>query len=220
MHVALIMDGNGRWAKKQGKPRIYGHSKGIKVIPEIVQKAKELNIDYISFFAFSTENWNRETKEVQYLFNLFSNFLKGKNLKKIIEMDIRVKWIGFEEKMPKNILDKIYLFEKETKKCNSIQVNLFFNYSGVKDIEEANKKSIVNKKNIKSNLLTSNLPPIDLLIRTSGEKRISNFALYDLAYSEIIFENTLWPDYKKEIFENNIFEYSKRERRFGMIKNE
>lgn len=220
-HVALIMDGNGRWAKQQNKARIYGHLKGIEVIPNIVETAIEQKIKHISFFAFSTENWDRSKKEVNFLLDLFFNFLTKKNLNTIIQKGIKVKWIGFLDKMPKKLLKKIYEFELLTKNCNKIQVNLFFNYSGTKDIDEAIKKVYFNNTtNVKELLLTKDLPPIDLLIRTSGEKRISNFALYDLAYSEMIFEKTFWPSYTKQIFLSNISEYNNRSRRFGKIENE
>lgn len=222
-HVAFIMDGNGRWAKKKNKARIFGHEHGVKVIPDIVKYAQENKIPYLSFFAFSTENWNRSKQEVDFLLKLFSTFLTKKNVKKLNELNIKVKWIGFKDKMPSKLLEKIEMFEKETSANTSIQVNLFFNYSGIKDIDEAIKKIDFNsdKNNgIKQYLLTKDLPPIDLLIRTSGEERISNFALYDLAYSEIIFEKTLWPDYTKEVFSNNINQYNNRNRRFGKIDNE
>lgn len=220
-HIAFIMDGNGRWAKKRNKPRIYGHNEGAKRIPEIVKVAKEFNIPHISFFAFSTENWNRSKEEVNFLLKLFTTSLTKTNLKKINKENVKVKWIGFYENLPNKLIDKINVFELGTQNNTSIQVNLFFNYSGIKDLNEALKKikNENNVENIKNFLLTKNLPPIDLLIRTSGEQRISNFALYDLAYSEIIFEKTLWPDYSKKIFLDNINEYNTRDRRFGKIKN-
>lgn len=223
LHVSFIMDGNGRWAKKQNKPRIFGHSKGMNVIPEIVECAIENRIKFISFFAFSTENWDRSKKEVDFLLNLFFKFFTKKNLKKVNDKNIKLKWIGFIDKMPSKILKKISEFEQATRNNDGIQVNLFFNYSGTKDINKAIEfisKNNIKTDNIKEYLLTKDLPPIDLLIRTSGEERISNFTLYDLAYSEIIFEKTLWPDYSKYIFLENINEYNKRNRRFGKIENE
>lgn len=222
-HIAFIMDGNGRWAKARGLQRINGHLEGVKVIPKIVEAAMEEKIKYISFFAFSTENWNRSKHEVDFLLNLLMKNLTKKNLSKIAEKNISVKWIGFKDKMPKKIIEKINLFESLNKPNATIQVNLFFNYSGTKDLDNALKmfeKDDQKKYDIKKYLLTSSLPPIDLLVRTSGEERISNFALYDLSYAEIIFEPTYWPDYNKNVFSNNINIYKKRNRRFGKIDKE
>lgn len=222
-HVAIIMDGNGRWAKKQNKERIYGHKEGIKVIPEIVDEAITHNIAHISFFAFSTENWQRSKKEIDFLLKLLNNFLIKKYLDKVIKKNIKLKWIGFEDNLDKKLISKLKKFENETINNNAIQVNFFFNYSGIKDLNEALKKyHLLNDNNldIKKYLKTCDLPPVDLLIRTSGEKRISNFCLYDLAYSEIIFEQSYWPEYTKKIFNDNINEYNTRSRRFGKIENE
>lgn len=221
-HVAFIMDGNGRWAKLRNKKRTYGHMKGAEIIKTVVQEAMNLKIPFISFFAFSTENWSRPTAEVNFLLKLLNGYLTKKTINSLIENNVKVKWIGFEKNISKSLIKKIKNVEKSTENLTGITACIFFNYGGTQDIENAldlmtKNKGKKNIKNIKKYLLTKDLPPIDLLIRTSGEKRISNFALYDLAYSEIIFEPTLWPDYTKKIFLSNINEYNNRNRRFGNL---
>lgn len=221
-HIAFIMDGNGRWAKKRNKKRIFGHAQGVKVIPEIIKECINQNIEFVSFFAFSVENWNRPKEEVNFLMSLITKYATKKIVNDLNKMNAKVNWIGFSENLDKKILDAIKYVVNNTKQNNGINVNIFFNYSGTKDLNNA-IKLVSNKKesediNIKNYLLTSKLPPIDLLVRTGGEYRISNFALYDLAYSEIIIENTMWPDYNKQLLKNNINEYNNRHRRFGKIE--
>lgn len=221
-HIAFIMDGNGRWAKKRNKKRIFGHAQGVKVIPEIIKECINQNIEFVSFFAFSVENWNRPKEEVNFLMSLITKYATKKIVNALNKMNAKVNWIGFNENLDKKILDAIKYVVNNTKQNNGINVNIFFNYSGTKDLNNA-IKLFSNKKesediNIKNYLLTSKLPPIDLLVRTGGEYRISNFALYDLAYSEIIIENTMWPDYNKQLLKNNINEYNNRHRRFGKIE--
>lgn len=221
-HIAFIMDGNGRWAKKRNKKRIFGHAQGVKVIPEIIKECINQNIEFVSFFAFGVENWNRPKEEVSFLMSLITKYATKKIVNDLNKMNVKVNWIGFSENLDKKILDAIKYVVNNTKQNNGINVNIFFNYSGTKDLNNA-IKLVSNKKecqdiNIKNYLLTSKLPPIDLLVRTGGEYRISNFALYDLAYSEIIIENTMWPDYNKQLLKNNINEYNNRHRRFGKIE--
>lgn len=221
-HIAFIMDGNGRWAKKRNKKRIFGHAQGVKVIPEIIKECINQNIEFVSFFAFGVENWNRPKEEVSFLMSLITKYATKKIVNDLNKMNAKVNWIGFSENLDKKILDAIKYVVNNTKQNNGINVNIFFNYSGTKDLNNA-IKLVSNKKecediNIKNYLLTSKLPPIDLLVRTGGEYRISNFALYDLAYSEIIIENTMWPDYNKQLLKNNINEYNNRHRRFGKIE--
>lgn len=221
-HIAFIMDGNGRWAKKRNKKRIFGHAQGVKVIPEIIKECINQNIEFVSFFAFSVENWNRPKEEVNFLMSLITKYATKKIVNDLNKMNAKVNWIGFSDNLDKKILDAIKYVVNNTKQNNGINVNIFFNYSGTKDLNNA-IKLVSNKKesediNIKNYLLTSKLPPIDLLVRTGGEYRISNFALYDLAYSEIIIENTMWPDYNKQLLKNNINEYNNRHRRFGKIE--
>lgn len=221
-HIAFIMDGNGRWAKKRNKKRIFGHAQGVKVIPEIIKECINQNIKFVSFFAFGVENWNRPKEEVSFLMSLITKYATKKIVNDLNKMNAKVNWIGFSDNLDKKILDDIKYVVNNTKQNNGINVNIFFNYSGTKDLNNA-IKLVLNKKesediNIKNYLLTSKLAPIDLLVRTGGEYRISNFALYDLAYSEIIIENTMWPDYNKQLLKNNINEYNNRHRRFGKIE--
>lgn len=218
-HISFIMDGNGRWAKKRNKQRIFGHAEGVKRIPEIVEYCIDKKIKNVSFFAFSTENWSRSKKEVNFLLNLLSKNLTIKILKKINEKDIRIFWIGFEKNIPSKIIKKINEFVESTKNNKTINVYFYFNYGFIDDLEQAKEKILKSndsmKRSFKSYLLTANVPNIDLLIRTSGEMRISNFSLYELSYSEIIFEKTNWPDYKINILDENIKEFYERERRYG-----
>ncbi|WPL39554.1 polyprenyl diphosphate synthase [Malacoplasma iowae] len=221
-HIAFIMDGNGRWAKKRNKKRIFGHAQGVKVIPDIIKECINQKIKFVSFFAFSVENWNRPKEEVNFLLSLITKYATKKIINDLNKIDSKVNWIGFEDKLDKKTLDAIKLIVDNTKENKNIIVNIFFNYSGTKDLNNAINLAIKDKENLKEDikkyLLTSNLPPIDLLIRTGGEYRISNFSLYDLAYSEIIIENTMWPDYNKELLKTNINEYNNRHRRFGKIE--
>ncbi|WP_412032261.1 polyprenyl diphosphate synthase [Malacoplasma muris] len=224
-HIAYIMDGNGRWATKKNKPRNVGHLEGAKVIPKVIDYAINENIKYLSLFAFSVENWNRPKLEVEYLLQLLIDHLTNKTKKYLNKKNIKLNWIGFETNLNPLIVRKIKSVVESTKDNKGIIVNIFFNYSGTKDIENAFEKILdknFSKKisNIKELLLTSELPPIDLLIRTGNEKRISNFALYDLAYSEIIFEEALWPDYNELNFNSNVKEYYNRDRRFGKINEQ
>lgn len=213
------MDGNGRWAKLQNQPRTFGHLHGVNVIPKVVEYAIEQKIEYVSFFAFSTENWNRPIDEVNYLMNLLLKNLTKKTINYLNKYNVKANWIGFEDNVDKKIISLIRQVENQTKNNTKINVNLFFNYSGIKDLDNAIKLAVKNnqEKPIKEYLLTNQLPPIDLLVRTGNEKRISNFSLYDLAYAEIIFEPTLWPEYSKETFNKNINDYFDRDRRFGKI---
>lgn len=221
-HIAFIMDGNGRWANKRNKKRIFGHAQGVKVIPQIIIECIHQNIKFVSFFAFSVENWNRPIEEVNFLMSLITKYATKKIINDSNKLNIKINWIGFEDNLDKKIIKSIKYVTDSTKENNGVNVNIFFNYSGIKDLNNALDKFLKDgdkrDKEIKNYLLTKNLPPIDLLIRTGGEYRISNFALYDLAYSEIIIENTMWPDYDKQLLKNNINEYNNRHRRFGKIE--
>lgn len=220
-HIAFIMDGNGRYAKSLNKDRTFGHTEGAKRIPEVILFSKEKDIPYISFFAFSTENWNRSKKEVSFLMKLLEKYLSKKSKDWFLKNEINLNIIGFDNKIPKILNSKIKKFINEVNiKKHKTKVNIFFNYGSRDEIINAikllNKNNLtINHKNFEKCLLTHDLPDVDLLIRTSGEKRISNFMLWQIAYSEIIFEPTKWPEYNKEIFDKNILEYYTRERRFG-----
>ncbi len=210
INVAIIMDGNGRWAKAKNKPRTFGHDQGLKTLQDLVKGIinKKVPIDWLSVFAFSTENWNRPKTEVNFLMKLFEKSLNDKLIENLNKQNIKFIWTGFKDKLSSSLLKKISKVCKDTSKNKGLKLNVVFNYSGLKDIEQQSKTK---------RLISEKVPPVDLLIRTSGEKRISNFLLYQLAYSEIIFEKTLWPDYSINILKKNIIEYKKRNRRFGRI---
>lgn len=226
-HIALIMDGNGRWAKKRGLPRILGHKEGANRIMDVVVKAKELGIEAVTMFAFSTENWNRPKEEVTYIFNLLEKLLK-KGKEKFRKNNIKVKFIGNIDELSNRYQKIILKTIEETRDNNGIVMNLAINYGSrneiiraIKDISldyKENKIDEISEEVFERYLMTSELPPVDLLIRTSGEVRISNFLLWQIAYSELIFTSTYWPDFDGEELEKCIEEYSSRDRRFGMIK--
>ncbi|MCS7184591.1 MAG: isoprenyl transferase [bacterium] len=223
-HVAIIMDGNGRWAIKRGLPRIMGHREGVKAVRSVIEAARELGIKYLSLFAFSTENWSRPKNEVRTLFRLLAHHLK-KERNELKNKDIRLIVIGdrtpFSDKL-KKLIDET---EEFLKNCTSMYLILAVNYGGRQDIINACKnicKVALKQEDIKEEifskyLMTHNIPDPDLLIRTSGEMRISNFYLYQLAYTELYFTKRLWPDFTKKDFYLAIKEYSKRTRKFGRV---
>ncbi|MFN4196869.1 MAG: isoprenyl transferase [Caldimicrobium sp.] len=227
-HVAIIMDGNGRWAKKQGYPRIYGHKKGAEVAKKIIIKARELNIPYLSLFAFSKENWQRPSSEVSALLSLLAEYLDAE-LPTMIENEIRLKVIGDIEDFPEELQKKIGEVEEKTSSFRKMTLVLALSYSGRAEILKAVKKladKVINKeldpKDINENLFRQffyfpELPDPDLLIRTSGELRLSNFYLFQSAYTELYFTDLLWPEFTEEDFLKALENYQKRERRFGKI---
>ncbi len=218
-HIGFIMDGNGRWAKSKNQIRTAGHQEGAKRISEIILGCKDLNIKEASFFAFSTENWNRPKTEISFLINLLKKYLfNKKSLKWFNENNVKINFIGFEKKDYKKLFKDIINFCEQTNNNNGIIVNICFNYGAQQEIVNACNKAVNLGKKVTIDsfnklLLISN--PLDLLIRTSGEERISNFLLWQLAYSEIIFEQTNWPDYTVEVLKKNIQEFNQRIRRFG-----
>ena len=229
-HVAIIMDGNGRWATKQGLPRTYGHKKGVIVLKEILKASKKLGCKVITVYAFSTENWTRPTKEVDFLINLFSEVLKNE-IEEINEDSTKIKFIGdltpFPETLKKIISDAEFL----TKNNNKFLLNVCVNYGGRQEIVKVAKElalksssgeikpSEVNEELFNSELLTRGIKDPELLIRTSGEKRISNFLLWQLAYSEIYISEVMWPDFNEFEFLRAIIDYQSRNRRFGGIES-
>ncbi|MBM3246119.1 MAG: isoprenyl transferase [Candidatus Omnitrophica bacterium] len=227
-HVAIIMDGNGRWAKEKGLPRTAGHRAGIDRIKEIVNAARELGIQAITFFAFSTENWSRPKTEVNMLMRSLGNFLE-RQIKDLDKDNIRFRVIGREHPLPKYLLAKIKESENKTKDNNGLTVVLALNYGARQEIIDAVKKlssralggktdlNDLEAEDFGRYLYTAGLPDPDLLIRTSGEMRISNFLLWQLSYAELYFPRVYWPDFKKEDLEEAIEVYQKRERRFGGI---
>ena len=229
-HIAIIMDGNGRWATKKGLPRSFGHNKGVGVLKEILKASKKLGCKVLTVYAFSTENWTRPTKEVAFLLNLFSEVLKNE-IDEIHEESIKIKFIGDLTPFPENLKKIIYKSESLTKNNHNFLLNVCVNYGGRQEILKVAKElglklssgeihpSEVNEELFNSELLTQGIKDPELLIRTSGEKRISNFLLWQLAYSEIYISDVLWPDFNEFEFLKAIIDYQSRDRRFGGIES-
>lgn len=228
-HVALILDGNGRWAKKRGLPRTAGHKQGCVTVEQTVEDAARLGIKYLTVYGFSTENWKRSTEEVGALMQLFRYYLK--RLLKIAKANnVRVKMIGDRTRFDRDIIQGIDTLEQETKDNSGMTFVIAVNYGGRDEITRAVKKMMedcrdgrldaasVTEQVVASYLDTAGIPDPDLLIRTSGEIRLSNYLLWQLAYSEIIVTDCLWPDFNKEELLKAIAQYNKRDRRFGGVK--
>ena len=222
-HVAIIMDGNNRWTKKHKLKGFVGHEKGIDSIQNAVDTAKLFNIKYLTLFSFSSENWARPKKEVNFLMSLLRRYLSDQ-INKLIKDNISVRMIGDKKKLPKDIVKKINSYQKLTSKNKGLNLIFAFSYGSRNEIVHAlkkiinkflKKKFLINEITISSNLFTKNIPDPDLLIRTSGEKRLSNFLLWQLAYTELVFLDVLWPDFKKKHFVDALNQYSKRLRRYG-----
>jgi len=219
-HVAIIMDGNGRWGLKYKSSRNEGHKAGLNTVEKIIKESIKQNINFLTLFAFSTENWNRPKKEVNYLFNLLENFLLNK-IDDLHKQNIKLNIIGvknFSEKLNK----LLSLSEKKTSKNTTLQINLALNYGSKFEILNALKKlnknnDKINEKNFKKYLQTKNIPDPELLIRTGNTKRLSNFLLWQLAYAEIYFEKKLWPDFNEKDYVRIIKNFKKIKRNFGNI---
>jgi len=219
-HVAIIMDGNGRWGLKYKNSRNAGHKAGLNTVEIIIKETIKNNIKFLTLFAFSTENWRRPKKEINYLFNLLENFLLNK-IDDLNKKNIKLKILGskkFSAKLNKLLRNS----EKKTNKNNKLQINLALNYGSKSELISAFKKinikkSIINEKNIVKNLQTKNIPDPDLLIRTGNTKRLSNFLLWQLAYSEIFFEKKLWPAFTARDYKKIIKQYKSIKRNFGKI---
>ena len=220
-HVAIIMDGNGRWGLKHNKSRNYGHRAGLKTVEKIIKISIKKKIPYLTLFAFSTENWRRPQKEINFLLKLLENFLKTK-LNQLIEQKIKLKIIGDKNKFPNRIKKIINYSEIKTKKNKKLLINLAINYGSKSEIVESikrilKKKQNVSEKKISSNLYTSDIPDPDILIRTGNTKRLSNFLLWQLAYSEIFFEKKLWPDFNENDYLKILNKFKLIKRNFGRI---
>ncbi|MAW14829.1 MAG: di-trans,poly-cis-decaprenylcistransferase [Flavobacteriaceae bacterium] len=225
-HVAIIMDGNGRWANLQGKSRVKGHQQGARTVRDIVEEAKNKGIKYLTLYAFSKDNWSRPKEEVNILMKLLVTSLK-KEYNRLINNNIRLQSIGEVNDLPTPVKDELNYVIIKTKNNTGMVLTLAINYGGKEELTEAMKTIAFKVKNsiispekvdqstINQHLYTRNLPAVDLLIRTSGEERISNFLLWHIAYAELYFTDTLWPDFKKEDLHKAIVDYAKRERRFG-----
>ena len=227
-HVAIIMDGNGRWAKKIGRKRAFGHENGTKSVRECIDQSIKLGIKNLTLYVFSTENWNRPKYEVKALMDLLVYSLDKERIN-LIDNGIKLNVIGNIEALNDKPKSKLKSIISETKNNKKLNLNLAISYgskqeivNAIREVSNKVKNNIISSKNIDENIInehlyTRNLPNVDLLIRTGGEKRVSNFLLWQIAYAEMYFTDLLWPDFKKEDFIDALDDYQKRERRFGKI---
>ncbi len=225
-HVAIIMDGNGRWAKQQGKMRVFGHTNGVKAVRRSVSYARQIGVQSLTLYAFSSENWNRPEAEVSALMTLFMQAL-DREVKMLHKNNLKLLILGDKSKFSDKLQEKIAKAEKLTENNTALTVNIAANYGGCWDIVQATQKLAeqvkagelapeqINEELFQQMLVTKAQPPVDLLIRTSGEQRISNFLLWQIAYAELYFTDVLWPDFNEEEFNRAVFAFQQRERRFG-----
>ena len=225
-HIAVIMDGNGRWAEKKGRSRLYGHENGVKAVKKLIQEASKLKVSFLTLFAFSTENWNRPEKEVSTIMRLIILVLE-KELNTMVKNNIQLKAVGNIDMLPFKVKSKLLQTIEKTKCNTKLTLTIAINYGGKEDITNAFKILLNKVKNniilpekvdesiINNHLYTRNLPDVDLLIRTSGEQRISNFLLWKIAYAELYFTEVLWPDFNEKNLHQAIINYQNRERRVG-----
>ena len=222
VHVAFIMDGNGRWAQRRGLERIEGHKKGAEIADSASHWCADLGIGYVTLYAFSTENWRRPRQEIDFLFQLMLIYISSK-LGSMLEEGVRMRFIGRLNELPQKLNEFTKEIEKKTSLCRKLNVIVALNYGGRAEIVDSVNRVIesgkhrVSEEDIEENLYLPDVPEPDLIIRTSGEKRISNFLTWQSVYSELFFTRTLWPDFEKEEFERILDEYSKRKRRFGAL---
>ena len=220
-HVAIIMDGNGRWGLKYKNNRNAGHKAGIQTVETIIKESLNQNIKYLTLYTFSTENWRRPKDEINFLFSLLENFLE-KKINLLIKNNIRLITIGDKKPFSKKIINLLKKTESKTNKNKNLQINLALNYGSKNELINAFKKMRINKspiteKNISSYLYTKDIPDPDLLIRTGNTMRLSNFLLWQLAYTEIFFEKKLWPDFNANDFRRILSKFKKLKRNFGKI---
>ena len=220
-HVAIIMDGNGRWGLKYKKSRNSGHRAGLITVEKIIEESLKYKIKHLTLYTFSTENWKRPKKEIDFLFNLLENF-KSKKINSLIKNGIKLKIIGDKKLFDKKLRGLLNDSEKKTSNNSKLQINLALNYGSKNEILNAVKsikknKKLLTLKNIDDNLYTKNIPNPDLLIRTGNTKRLSNFLLWQLAYTEIFFEKKLWPDFSAKDFKNILDKFRSLKRNFGSI---
>ena len=225
-HLAIIMDGNGRWAESKGKNRIHGHSHGVRAVREVVEEAVQLKVEYLTLYAFSTENWSRPKEEIGVLMKLLVNTLRSE-FEKLLQNRIKLNVIGNIGQLPEIVQNELEYVMKQTQKNSEMTLTLALSYGGREELANVLKQLVIKVKNniisaeninqsiINEHLYTQNLPDVDLLIRTSGEKRISNFMLWQIAYAELYFSKVLWPDFTKDHLHEALVSYQKRERRFG-----
>jgi undecaprenyl diphosphate synthase len=221
-HVAIIMDGNGRWGLNKGRSRNYGHLQGIKTVEKIIKFSVQKKIPFLTLYTFSTENWNRPENEVNFLFDLIRKSLKTK-LKKIIKRGVKINIIGKKHRLPSDIKKTIKNIEKKTLHNKTISINLALNYGSKEEIVNACRviskagNVTINESYFSKKLYTNGIPDPEILIRTGGKRRLSNFLLWQLAYTEIFFIKKLWPDFQEKDFNNIINKFYKIKRNFGSI---
>tara|TARA_Y100000591_G_scaffold326763_1_gene350045 strand:+ start:573 stop:1250 length:678 start_codon:yes stop_codon:yes gene_type:complete len=220
-HIAIIMDGNGRWGLKKFNSRRYGHQKGIKTVEKIIEVTIKKNVKFLTLYTFSTENWKRPKYEINFLFRLLDEYIK-KNLNVLLKNNIKFKVLGDLNKFPKKLKISINNAIKLTSKNSKLQINLALNYGSKDEILRSiklitKKKLAINIKNIEKNLYTSNMPDPDILIRTGNTNRLSNFLLWQLSYSEIFFVKKLWPDFNKNDFNKILAKFKKIKRNYGKV---
>ena len=229
-HIAMIMDGNGRWAKERFLPRIAGHKKGAETVRSMVKLCVEFGVKYLSIYAFSTENWNRPKKEVEFLFSLFNQLIHSE-LPVLNANGVAVKVIGQRDNLPSDLIKNINLIEEKTSKNQRLHFQIMLNYGSRQEICSAVKQCMIEGKEDKisinsidntlfsSYLYTANIPDPDIVLRTSGELRLSNFLLWQSAYSEFVFTKKLWPEFDKQSFIDMMLEYQGRVRRYGGVNS-
>ena len=218
-HIAIIMDGNGRWATRQGLPRNLGHKEGVNAIERTIIACKKMGIKFCTFFAFSTENWKRSKDEIDGIFSLLRDYLKKDNV--FVREQVKVQSIGVLDPFPEDLKDSLKKIKEQTKNYDNLTVTFALNYGGRDDIIRAvntlieNGNKVIDEKTLIRSLDTKDMPDPDLVIRTSGEQRISNFLLFQMAYSEFYFPKTYWPDFNEKHLFKALKNYEKRDRRFG-----
>lgn len=228
-HVAIILDGNGRWAKKRMMPRQYGHAKGAQVVEQICEDAWNMGIQYLTVYAFSTENWNRPDSEVKILMDIFSKYMVDK-LQKVGQKNMKIRFIGERSRLDKVMIEKIENLEESTKDNTGLNFTVALNYGSRDEMVRAMRKMAaeikegklepedITEEKYNTYLDTAELPDPDLLIRTSGEQRLSNYLLWQLAYTEFYFTDVMWPDFNKEELAKAVEWYANRDRRYGKVK--
>ena len=213
-HIAIIMDGNGRWGIAKKNSRNYGHKKGLLAVEKVIDAAIEQKVKYLTLYVFSTENWKRPINEINYLLKLLSSYI-SKEIKNLLKRDIKIKVIGNLKQFPKELKLKLNNVEKLTKNNKTIQINMALNYGSKQEIIGSVKKLNINEKNIEKNLYTSGIPDPEILIRTGNTNRISNFLIWQMIYTEIFFIKKMWPDFTKKDFTKIINKFKKINRNFG-----
>ncbi len=221
-HIAIIMDGNGRWATKRNKPRVFGHNEGMKRVVDVVENSLNIGIKYLSLYAFSTENWKRPQKEIDFLMQILIKYIDDQ-LNKLVTQGVKINILGDISVLPKKVIQKIEYALDSTKDNDKLILNIAINYGSRQEILRAVNTAIVDGEILTDDefsklLYTRNQPDVDLLIRPGGEKRLSNFLLYQMSYAELYFSDIYWPDFKLESLVDAIYWYQNRNRRFGGLK--